>query len=108
MKEYFPEADTGERMFCQSKHVKEHVMKDSLLTHKYIDPPYTVLLSSICWDSIQRNTPKNFWRCAGGFWPLLWTWAGCQRIQTHVEFAKADSCAEAREVWGEYKYDSRL
>jgi hypothetical protein len=27
MKEYFPEADTGETMFCYSKHVKAHVMK---------------------------------------------------------------------------------
>jgi hypothetical protein len=32
MKECFTEADTGERMFCYSKHVKGHVIKDSLLT----------------------------------------------------------------------------
>ena len=31
MKECFTEADTGERRFCESKHVKGHV-KDSLLT----------------------------------------------------------------------------
>jgi hypothetical protein len=26
------EADTGERMLCESKHVKGHVRKDALLT----------------------------------------------------------------------------
>ena len=31
MKE-FTETDKGERMFCYNKHVKGHVMKDSLLT----------------------------------------------------------------------------
>ena len=36
MKGCFAEADTGERMFCYSRHVKGHVMKDSLLTtHMY-------------------------------------------------------------------------
>jgi hypothetical protein len=32
VKEGFAEADTGERMFCSSKHIKGHMMKDSLLT----------------------------------------------------------------------------
>ena len=31
MKECFPEADTSERMFCESKHMKGHVMKNSLI-----------------------------------------------------------------------------
>jgi hypothetical protein len=36
VKEYFTVADTGERIFCQSKHMKGHVMNDSLLmTHMY-------------------------------------------------------------------------
>jgi hypothetical protein len=48
VKEHFTEADTGERMFCQSKHMKGHVMKDSLLmTHMYWSTTY-VQLSCIC------------------------------------------------------------
>ena len=36
MKECSAEADTGERMFCQSKHARGHMMKDSFLTiHMY-------------------------------------------------------------------------
>ena len=35
MKKCFAEADTGERMFCESKHMKGHMMKVSLLTHVY-------------------------------------------------------------------------
>jgi hypothetical protein len=31
MNGHFAEADTRDRMFCKSKHVKGHVMKDSLL-----------------------------------------------------------------------------
>ena len=32
MKEHLAEVDTGERMFCKSKHVKGYLRKDSLLT----------------------------------------------------------------------------
>jgi len=36
VKKCFAEADTGQRMFCKSQHVKGHVRKDSLLmTHTY-------------------------------------------------------------------------
>ena len=36
VKEHLAEADTGERIFCYSKHVKGHGMKDSLImTHMY-------------------------------------------------------------------------
>jgi hypothetical protein len=32
MKEHLAEVDTGERMFCKSKHVKGYLRKDSFLT----------------------------------------------------------------------------
>ena len=36
VKEHLAEADTGERIFCYSKHVKGHGMMDSLImTHMY-------------------------------------------------------------------------
>jgi len=36
MKESFVEADTGERLFCQSRHMKGHVTKaSSMMTHMY-------------------------------------------------------------------------
>lgn len=38
-------------------------MKDSLLTPRMYWSSLHALLSSICWDSIERNTLKNFWGC---------------------------------------------
>ena len=82
MKECFPEADTGERMFCYSKHVKGLMMKKykndphrQLACERWfallhlavvhigqacIGLPYIALLSSTCGNAIERNSPKNF------------------------------------------------
>ena len=81
MNEYFPEADTGERMFCYSKHVKGHMMfrrninmspltvgsNIGLLCSALlfftavlnIDSPYIALMRSACDDAIERNLSKN-------------------------------------------------
>ena len=37
VKDCFPEADTGERMFGYSKHVKGSVMKDYKLTQQTVE-----------------------------------------------------------------------
>ena len=45
LKECFTESDTGERIFCQSKHVKGHMMKDCLLrTHTFVTVHYVIEL----------------------------------------------------------------
>ena len=82
MKEYFAEADTGERIFCYSKHVKGHRMftKNINMTPQTVGaqalvcfalPGYTSVTTCMYWfalhriaklhcgDIIERNSPKN-------------------------------------------------
>lgn len=71
--ECFLEVDTGERLF-----VKASTWKDASwrILHKWrahIVFPYIELLSSICWDSMERNAPKIFQWCSSGVLPLLRT-----------------------------------
>jgi hypothetical protein len=70
------------------------------------------MVDSICQDSIERNTPKNFYWSASVSWCFLWLW----KI-TRVMSAETDAHAEGRhglrqdsltthDVWREYKGDS--
>ena len=62
MKECFIEADIGERMFGDNKHVERHVMKDSLLTtHVYWFTLHCVV--ELCLLGLLRII-QNFWWCA--------------------------------------------
>jgi hypothetical protein len=48
-------------MFCYSKHVKGHMMKDSLTTtHMYWSALYCIVELHLS-DFIERNAPRNFW-----------------------------------------------
>ena len=64
MKGYLAEADTGERMLCQSKHTKGHVMKDSSLKTCMYWFNLHCVVEFHCDNSIGRNSPKTFWLCA--------------------------------------------
>ena len=66
MKEDFTEADTGENTFCQSKHVKEHVMKDSLLTTCM----YWSALHCVAELHFQDSTERNVLKKTSG--SMLW------------------------------------
>jgi hypothetical protein len=57
-----------------------------------------VLLNYICWDSIEKNTPINFWGCCYSFCGL--------GLIGRVMSADTDACAEARLVKDEYIKDS--
>jgi hypothetical protein len=70
MKECFAEADTGKRMFCESKHVTGHMMKNSLLTtHMYWSPLVEFRMSEL---HREKHTKKLLVVCCT-FLPLLWT-----------------------------------
>jgi hypothetical protein len=43
-----------------------------------IGMPCHSLLAIVCLDFIERNAPKNFWWCSGGFLLLLRTWVDWQ------------------------------
>ena len=94
MKKQFTEADTGERMFCQSKHMKGHVMKDSLLmTRMYWSTLHYVFELHL--SGLQREKcTKNLLVVCCSFLPLPQTWADWQRVMS----AETDACAEARPV----------
>ena len=74
--EHFAEADTGERMFWQSKHVKGLVKNSSLTTCMYWFTLHWV--SELCLSWLHSKAPKNFWWCSGSFLPLPQTWTNWQ------------------------------
>jgi hypothetical protein len=54
------------------------VHKRQWMTLDGIGMPYYCLLVIVCWDFIERNTPKHFQWCAGRFLLLLRTRADWQ------------------------------
>ena len=92
VKKAFLEVDTGERMFCKSKHMG-HVMNDiSLTTHLYWSPSHFFLHLHLSELHRVKLSKKNFWWHAVLCFLLFW---GLQPI-SRVMSAETDSRAEAR------------
>jgi len=93
MKENLAETDTGERMFCQSKQVKGHMMKDSLLTaHMYWSALHCVVELHLLGLHRENHTKKLLVLCCS-FLLLLRTQAGSKMMS-----AETNTCAEARHM----------
>jgi hypothetical protein len=60
----FHEADTGERMFCQCKHMKEHVMKDFLLMTDMYWCALLCIIELHLSGLHREKCTKNLWWCA--------------------------------------------
>jgi hypothetical protein len=58
VKECVAKADTGERVFCQSKHVKGHVMNSLLTTHTYSSALHCIVELHF-WGLHRENCPKK-------------------------------------------------
>ena len=73
--------------------MKGHMMKDSLLkTHMYWSA-LRAWLRFICWDSIERNLPENFWWCASDSCCFHGLWLIGRGMSV-----ERDTCAEARPI----------
>jgi hypothetical protein len=78
MKEHCAEADTGGRMFCKSKRVKGHVMKDSLLTTQvYWSAIHCIAELHLSELHREKHTKRLLVQCCS-FLLLQQTWAGWQ------------------------------
>ena len=93
MKEHFTEADMGERTFCISKHVKGHVIKDSLLrTQMYWSTLQCIVELHLSGLHREKHTKKLVVVCCNFFLSLgLW-------LIGRVMSAETDSHVEARHM----------